>query len=128
MIQYGTWKPYVGSGALQLALVLLVIAGVLAYLGTRLHHLVEVERPGKAVSALLIVMWILSIATFLNAVGTYMKEVYEQYGNFAPPESPIAPVTALSGLVTFVVIAFLTKRHGLKIALGSAIVGTVVAP
>jgi hypothetical protein len=37
-------------------------------------------------------------------------------------------VTALSALVTFVLIAFVTRRHGLKIALASALVGTLAAP
>jgi hypothetical protein len=42
MTQYGTWKPYTGSDALLLAVVLLIIAGVLAYLGTRLNRSVQV--------------------------------------------------------------------------------------
>ena len=128
MIQYGTWQPYAGREALQLAFLLLVIGGVLAFLGTRLRHPLGVDRPGKAVSALLIVMWVLSLATFLIAAGTYTRELFGQYGNFTPPASPISPITGLSGLVTFVMIAFLTRHHGLKLALSGAIIGTVAAP
>ncbi len=128
MVQYGTWQPYAGRAALQLAFLLLVIGGVLAFLGTRLRHPLGVNRPGKAVSALLIVMWVLSLATLLIAADTYTRELFGQYGNFTPPASPISPITGLYGLVTFVMIAILTRRHGLKLALSSAIIGTVAAP
>lgn len=128
MIQYGTWSPYIGNDALLLALILLVIGAGLAYLGTRLHHPVGVTRPGKAVSILLIGIWGLAIATFGVAVGTYVRALYQQYGNITLPTNPISPITTLSGLVTFIIIAYLTRHHGLKIALGSAIVGTIAAP
>ncbi len=128
MVQYGTWQPYAGREALQLAFVLLVIAGVLTFLGIRLRHALGVDRPGKAVSASLIVMWVLSFATLLIAAGTYIRELFGQYGNFTPPASPISSITGLSGLITFVMIAYLTRHHGLKLALGSAIIGTVAAP
>ncbi len=128
MVQYGTWQPYAGREALQLAFVLLVIAGVLTFLGIRLRHPLGVDRPGKAVSASLIVMWVLSFATLLIAAGTYIRELFGQYGNFTPPASPISSITGLSGLITFVMIAYLTRHHGLKLALGSAIIGTVAAP
>jgi uncharacterized membrane protein YidH (DUF202 family) len=105
LIQYGTWSPYVGSDTLLLAVTLLIIGGVFAYLGTRLHHPVGVNRPGKAVSILLVVIWCLSLATFAIAVGTYVRVLFQQYGAFTPPTSPISPVTALSGLVAFIMIA-----------------------
>ncbi len=57
----GTWVPYSGSGALLLAVVLFVITGSLAYFGTRLHRPLGVERPGRAVSVLLVVIWFLSL-------------------------------------------------------------------
>jgi hypothetical protein len=128
MTQYGTWSPRVGSDAILLAAVLFIIAVVLAYLGTRLHRSVGVNRPGKTVSIFLIVMWCLSLATFAIAIGAYISALFQQYGTFTPPPSPITPVTVLSGLVAFIVIAYLSRQHGLKVALGSAIVGTIAAP
>ena len=106
MTQYGTWSPYVGSDALLLAAVLFIIAGVLTYLGTRLHRSVGVNRPGKAVSIFLVVIWCLSLATFAIAVGTYVRALFQQYGAFTPPPSPSTPVTVLSGLVAFIVISW----------------------
>lgn len=128
MTQYGTWSPYVGSDALLLAVALLIIAGVLAYLGTRLHCSVGVQRPGKTVSILLIVIWVLSFLTLGNAVGIYYRAETQQYGAITLPTNPISPITALSGIAVFIVIVYLARHHGLKIALGSAIVGTIAAP
>src|SRR5262249_15667504 len=62
------------------------------------------------------------------AVVTYVNAMYQQYGRFSSPRNPITPITALSGVVTFILIAFLTRRHGPKIALISATVGTIAAP
>jgi hypothetical protein len=128
MVQYGTWSPYEGSGALLLALALFVIGCVLTYLGLRRHSPVGVAQSGKLVSVLLVTMWCLSIATFLNSIITYRQSLVQQVGPFTPPTSPISPVTDLSGLATFIIIAYLSRHHGLKIALGSAIVGTISAP
>jgi hypothetical protein len=128
MTQYGTWSPYVGSDALLLAAVLFIIAGVLAYLGTRLHRSVGVNRPGKTVSIFLVVIWCLSLATYAIAVLTYYRALIQRYGAFSAPTSPITPFTVLSGLVAFIVISYLTRPQGLRITLGSAIVGTIAAP
>ena len=128
MIRYGTWSPYSGLGALLLAVTLLVIAGVLIYLGTRLHRPVGVAQPGRTVGIFLIVIWFLSLASFAVAVGTYVSELFQQVGPVTLPTSPISPVTDLSVLVAFIGIAYLSRHAGLKMALGSAIIGTVAAP
>jgi hypothetical protein len=128
VIQYGTWSPYAGVDAFILAATLLVITGVLATLGTSLQRSVEVERPGCALSILLLVIWVVSLATLVIAVSTYMRALYQQYGNVTIPTNPISPITSLSGLLTFILIAYISRHHGLKIALGSALVGTAAAP
>ncbi|HYX51113.1 MAG TPA: hypothetical protein VE843_15305, partial [Ktedonobacteraceae bacterium] len=61
-------------------------------------------------------------------VTTYVRVLYQQVGHFTGPVNPITPVTELSGLVTFFVIAYLARRSGFWVALGSAIVGTIAAP
>lgn len=129
MVQNGsTWSAYTGNDSLRLAAALLIIGGLLAYLGTRLRHPVGTERPGKAIGISLVLIWVLAVATFIVAAGIYVTTLYQQVGQFAQPENPISPITALSGLVTFIVITILAGHHGLKIALGSAIVGTIAAP
>lgn len=128
MVQYGTWSPYEGSGALLLALALFVIGCGLTYLGLKRHRPIEVAQSGKIAGVLLVTIWCLSIVTFLNSAITYAQSLMQQVGSFTPPTSPISPVTFLSGIVTFIIITYLSRHHGLKIALGSAIVGAISAP
>jgi len=128
MSSYGIPSPYVGTEALVLAAVLLIIAAVLVYLGTRLHHPVGVQKTGTAVGILLVVIWILSYLAFSNAGLLYYVTSAQQFGNITPPTNPISLITGLLVLVTFIGIAFLGRHHGLKVALGSAIVGTIAAP
>jgi len=128
MPQYGTWSPYEGSSALLLALALFVIGCALTYLGLRWHNPIGVTQSGKVVGILLVTIMCLSILTYLISIITYMQLLTQQVGHFEPPTSPVSPITYLSALVTFVIIACLSRHYGLKIALGSAIVGTISAP
>ena len=128
MTQYGTWSPYVGSNSIILAVVLLIVTSVLIYFAIRLHHPIEVKRPGKFLGVSIVVIWLLSVTTFLVAVTTYVSALYQQVGQFTGPTNPITPITMLSGLVAFFVIAYLTRQSGFWVAFGSAIVGTIAAP
>ena len=128
MTQNGYWRAFTGSEAIELALVLLVVTGVLVYLGTRLRRPVAASQPGKALRILLVVVWFLSVASFLVSVTTYNRAFIQAHKDFVPLPNPITRVTFISGLVTFIVIAFLTRRHGFKAALTSAIVGAAAAP
>jgi hypothetical protein len=47
---------------------------------------------------------------------------------YALPTNPISPITDISGIATFIIIAYVAGSHGLKTALGSAFVGTAAAP
>jgi hypothetical protein len=122
------WIPYIGSSSIILAVVLFIVTGVLLYLAFRLHHPIGVKRPGIFLGIALVVIWLLSVTTFLVALTVYVLELYRQVGPFTTPKDPITPVTMLSGLVTFFVIAYLTRRSGFWVAFGSAIVGTIAAP
>lgn len=128
LTQYGTWDPYVGVGALFLAVALFAIGFFLIYLGTRLNSAIGIQRPGKTVSVFVIMTWALSLATFLIAATTYGVQLYQQHMLAASPTNPITPITILCGLATFFIITYLARNHGLKVALGSAFVGTAAAP
>jgi hypothetical protein len=127
-IEYGTWRAYAGSDALLLALVLLIICGGLAYLGTRFHQPVGISRPGRTVSVLLLLIWGLAFASLVVAAVTYYQAMVQQIGPYTPPDSPVGPITTLAALGTFIIIAVLSRHDGLKLALGAAIAGTIAAP
>jgi Ca2+/Na+ antiporter len=129
MVRNGsTWAAYTGAAPLILAAVLLVIGCTLAYLGTRLDRPLKARRPGKALGISLVTIWVLALASFIISLSAYGLAVFQQVGKVTSPPDPIGPVTALAGLVTFIVIAVLAHRQGFRGAVGSAIVGTIAAP
>ncbi len=128
MTNSGSWSPYAGSSSIILAVVLLIVTGVLIYSANRLHRPIAVKRPGKVLSVVLVVFWVLFLATFLEASSIYVLALYEQAGgNLTFPADPITPVSLTSGVVAFFVIAYLTRQSGFWGAVGSAIVGTIAA-
>jgi hypothetical protein len=128
MNQVGGWRTYTGSDAIILAIILLVIAVVFAFLGIRLLRPIEPKRPGKYVGASLALIWILAWFSFFTAAITYYQALIQQIGPYTPPQNPISPVTAISALATLLIVAYLTRRGGWITALGSAILATLAAP
>lgn len=124
----GSWSPYAGSSSLILAIVLLIVTGVVLYSAMRLQHPITVKRPGKFVGISIVVLWVLSVTMFLVAIIVYVLALYQQVGHVSGPTDPITPVTFLSGIVAFFVIAYTSRASGFWIAVGSAIVGTIAAP
>lgn len=122
------WSPYVGSGSIILAVVLLIVVGALIYCALRLPHPIAVKRPGVLVGALIVVIWLLSVITFLVAYTAYLDTLYQQIGNVTGPANPITPVTMACGLFAFFAILFLTQRGGFWTALGAAVVGAIAGP
>jgi hypothetical protein len=123
-----SWSPYAGSNSIILAIILLIVTGGLMYLAFRFPHPIAVKRPGRFLGVALVVMWLLSVTTFLVAVIIYVLALYQQVDHFTAPVNPITPVTLTSGVVAFFVIGFLARRSGFWAAVGSAMVGTIAAP
>ena len=128
MRSYENWSPYAGSGSIILAVVLFLIVGVLLFGAFRLQRSIQVKRPGAFMGVTIIVIWILSVLTFLIAVTAYALELYKQVGPYTGPKDPITPVTMGSAVLTFFVIIALAQHSGFRVAVGSAIVGTIAAP
>lgn len=129
----GSWAAYTGSGAVILTVVLGIIAVALAIVGTRMHRPMVATRPGRAVTFFLCVLWVLSLVMYLNAVGVYIRAFAQQIASgevakVTGAANPITPVTFTGVLVTFIVILVLSRHHGWRIALGSAILGAMAAP
>lgn len=123
-----SWSPYTGSGSIILATVLLLITGVLLYFAFRFHRPKEIKRPGPFLGIALVLMWLLSVTTWLIAVAAYGLAIYQQNGPSTTPPNYTAPVTLTLLVVAFIVIVFLARRSGFWVAVGSAIVGTIAAP
>ncbi len=128
MTHYGTWSPYTGSSSILLAVTLLIVTSVLIYVAIRFPHSRAVKRPETFLRISLVVIWILSVTTFLVAAGIYGLADEQQMIRFTGPMNPIAPVTATSAVLAFFVIVKLAERGGFGVAVGSAIVGTIAAP
>jgi hypothetical protein len=124
----GTWSHYSGGGAIILAVVLFLVTGALLYVGRRLPHPIPVKRPGRALGIALVALLALSIFTFLVAADIYAQALIQQRGHLILPGNPITPVTFISAVVAFFFILYLAQRGGFRVAVGSAIVGTIAAP
>ena len=86
--QNGTWSPYAGSNSIILAVGLLIVTGVLMYFAMRLHHPIAVKRPGKFIGISIVVIWVLSVATFLVAVTTYVLCSISRWVSLTGPDEP----------------------------------------
>jgi hypothetical protein len=125
--QYGTWVSYAGAARIELAVVLLVIAGILAYAGTRLPLPVRAVRPGRTAVIFMLLTWVLALVTFGIALAAYALQVHQEHLLHAVPSDPIAPVTGLAALVIFVtILATGPMENGVRIV--SAIVGAMAGP
>jgi hypothetical protein len=118
------WAPYRGVGAVLLALTLFAVVALLVFLGRRRIRALPLGRVGKLNGVFLFTIWLLSLAVLLLLV-TLVREL--------PPRrpqvpSPITPVTIACGIASFIMIAYLSRASGLKVALASAFVGTAAAP
>jgi hypothetical protein len=122
-----SWSPYAGSSSIILAVALLIVTAVLLYFAFRFRHPKEVKRPGRFLGVALVVIWVLSVTTFLIAVAAYGLALYQQGVRSQPPDY-IFPVTMISAVVAFIVIAVLARRSGFWGAFVSAMVGTIAAP
>ena len=128
----GTWAPYTGTDAVLLAVILVAVGAVFAFIGWRLRAPVAAARPGKAVSIILVLIWVASLVAFFVDSITYgfvlqQANLVATYKSYTAP-NPVSPLTDLSAVVTFAVIVLLTRKRGIKVALLSAVVGAMAAP
>lgn len=123
---HGGWVAYEGRDAAVLAIVLVVVAVVFAYLGTRLRSPVGVRSPGRMAGGFMLVIWALAIWTFLVALRVYVVQMKQTNLLFPAPKVNVG--TFIDAAVTFFVILYLTRRRGWRVALASALIGPAAAP
>jgi hypothetical protein len=127
MTTEGTWIGYSGTARIGLAVVLLAVAGGLAYAGTRWPGPFQARKPRPAVANLMIAAWILAIATFLVCVSLYVHQARQDYPGRTAPTDPITPVTIIGVGIVFIIV-LTTSTDGPVARLGSAAIGALAAP
>ena len=127
MTTEGTWIGYSGTARIGLAVVLLAVAGGLAYAGTRWPGPFQPRRPRPAVANLMLAIWVLAITTFLVCVSVYIHQARRDFPGRAAPTDPITPVTFLGVGVVFLVI-LIASPYGPVARLGSAVIAALAAP
>ena len=120
------WVSYSGGAAIYLAIILLVVASGFTYAGRRLRVPLKVMRPGGAAAGFMIAIWLLAIYTDGIAAFVYGLQVKEAYPGFVAARVRVG--TFVDAPVAFLVILYLTRRWGWKVALASAVIGTAAAP
>jgi hypothetical protein len=122
------WVIYRGTAAIVLIIVLAAVAAAIAYAGIRLPLPARPPRPGRTVTIILPAIWVAAIATLEACVQVYLAQASRAGFEHTARSDPIAPVTLIGAAVLFVVIAVAQKARGLRVAVGSALVGAAAAP
>ena len=128
------WTPCLGTDAVLLAVGLAVVALLLAGLAGRLKGPIAVRRPAPAVAGVMIGLWVLSLLMVVVSERVYIIQITEAFpalaahARHAPPARHLNVGTFPDAAVAFLVIAYLTRRFGWRVALASAVVGAAAAP
>ncbi len=125
---FGEWVPYSGNSAIILGVVLLVIAGVFTLLGFKLKKSLRVKQPGRAVAGMMIVVWILSILTWFVNIGVYSLLMQQAKLTGTIPANPITKFTLSFAFLSFLIIFFINRKTGKKIAFSSAVLAAMAGP
>jgi hypothetical protein len=125
-----TWLSYAGTARIGLAIVLVAVAAVVVYAGTRLHRPVSFPRPSPLVKVIIVAGLVVALVAFLVSFIGYANGLRQHNLLRVLPKnpSPIAPVTAVCALAIFVAIIFLTRSQEPPIRLASAVIGAMAAP
>ena len=120
------WVSYSGGEAVVLAILLLVVAGGLLFAGKRLPAPLRIARPGGVAASFMIAMWLLAIYASIIATFVYGLQVKLAYPDFVAPRVRVG--TFVDAPVTFLVILWITRGFGWRVALVSGLIGTAAAP
>jgi hypothetical protein len=121
------WISYHGAGRVVLAVILVAAAAAVTYAAARMRQPVRLRRPGRAVTAGLLVTWVAAIAAFLAGATAYVHQVRADHLARGGPGDPVAPVTFLAAGVLFLIILG-ASRASPGVNLASAAIGAMAAP
>jgi len=123
------WINYSGTAEIVLVAVLVVAAAALAFAGMKLRLPARPPKAGKAVAAIMIAAWVLSILALLVSTSVYIAKAQAAGFEGSSRTDSIAPITLIGVVVVFVAIVVgLWRVRGPNVALGSALIGALSAP
>jgi hypothetical protein len=122
-----SWTQYTGVGSVVLALVLAAVTAGLVVLATRLTAPIRGPRASGVVVVLLVVLWVMAIATFLVCIVVYGLQAHEVHDTLPSPPNRVTPVTLGCAAVTFGIVAVTTPAR-LRTSLGNALLCACLGP
>jgi hypothetical protein len=125
-----TWLSYSGTSRAGLAIILVAVAAVAIYAGTRLHRPILLPKPSVQVKVILGTGLVLAIVAFLICASVFVSGLRQHNLLRIVPKdpSPIAPVTGLCAVAIFVAIIFLTESQEPSVRVASGLIGAMAAP
>lgn len=117
------WNPFTGDSLVVLTLVMLAIAALLFYGGSRMKKQVRLPMPWRWLKVVIVLVWILQILILLK-VFKHIATVDPQAG----VTGPVFPITLASALGTFLYVIYSLRRDGTGTALGGGFLAAVAGP
>ena len=119
-----TWNAYTGYSAILLASVLFLIGAGILIIGRNMRNPIKLPKMPKVIGIIVIVVWILSILFVLRIA----RQIP---GNNQPGLAslgPIFPITIITALASFLIIAYLSRKSGILAAMRDGFVGLCAGP
>jgi hypothetical protein len=117
------WNPFPETVAILLGLFLVVLGAGIVIAGRRLRRDIRLPMPWNWLKVVIVILWILQILILLR--------IFKDISDVDPSArvtGPVLPITLLSAVCTFGLVAYFLRRYGPLSAIGSAIVATIAGP
>jgi hypothetical protein len=127
MTQDSLWDSYSGGARIVLAIALLGIAASVAYVGTRLNRPIRLPKPGRALTAGLLVAWVIAIAALLGVLAA--ASLRERYDHIAKAQAanPVTLVTIMAAFILFLIV-FSATQDTMWVRLTSGAIAAMAGP
>lgn len=113
---------------LILGSILLFVTAVFVFLGFKLKKSLTVKSPGKAATAMMIVVWILSVFTFLTNVEVYAVQWSQEKLTGVAPANPITKFTFLFALISVLLVFWINRKQGKKAVFWGGVLAAMAGP
>ncbi len=118
----GGWKPYTFPTTVILFFIFLIVGIGLVFLGKRIKSRIRVPHPGNVLKIVMVIIWVIVILGFLSVA------IINRSNSSRSGTGPIFPITLACAAVTFIYLAYISRRDGILPALGNGFVGAAAGP